>query len=49
MLYISDGYVCELETQILLTGDLDFIEKGELGTLKKLRRNRKNVRGAESL
>ncbi len=27
--------VCELETQILLAGDLDLIEKGELGTTKK--------------
>ena len=35
MLYISYGSVCELETQILLAGDLDFIKKGELGTLKK--------------
>jgi len=35
MLYISYGYVYELETQILLAGDLDLIEKGELGTLKK--------------
>ncbi len=35
MLYISYGSVCELETQILLAGDLGFIEKGELGTLKK--------------
>jgi len=34
MLYISYGSVCELETQILLAGDLDLIEKGELGTLK---------------
>ncbi len=25
----------ELETQILLAGDLDLIEKGEMGTLKK--------------
>ncbi len=33
MLYISYGSVCELETQILLAGDL--IEKGELGTLNK--------------
>ena len=32
MLTISYGSVCELETQILLTGDLGFIEKGELGT-----------------
>ncbi len=28
MLYISYGWVCELETQILLAGDLGFIEKG---------------------
>ena len=35
MLYISYGSVCELETQILLAGDLDLIEKGELGTLQK--------------
>ena len=27
--------VCELETQILLVGDLDLIEKGELSTLNK--------------
>ena len=35
MLYISYGSVCELETRILLTGDLGFIEKGELGAAKK--------------
>ncbi len=35
MLYISYGSVCELETQILLAGDLDLIEKGDLGTAKK--------------
>ena len=35
MLYISYGSVCELETQILLAGDLDLIEKSELGALKK--------------
>jgi len=35
MLYISYGSVCELETQILLAGDLDLIKKGELGILKK--------------
>ncbi len=35
MLYISYGSVCELETQILLAGDLNFIEKDELGTSKK--------------
>ncbi len=34
-LYISYGSVCELETQILLAEDLGFIEKGELGTVKK--------------
>ena len=28
-------FVCELETQILLAGDLGFIEKGELDTTKK--------------
>ncbi len=35
MLYISYGSICELETQILIAGDLGFIEKGELGTAKK--------------
>ena len=35
MLYISYCLVCELEAQILLAGDLGFIEKGELGTAKK--------------
>ncbi len=35
MLYISYGFVRELETQILLAGDLGFIEKGELGEAKK--------------
>jgi four helix bundle protein len=35
MLYISYGSVCELETQILLAGDLDLIEESELGILKK--------------
>ncbi len=34
MLYISYGSVCELQTQILLAGDLGFMEKGELGTVK---------------
>ncbi len=32
MLYIAYGSVCELETQILLAGDLDFIEKKEEDT-----------------
>ncbi len=35
MRYISYGSVCELETQILLAGDLDLTEKGELGSLIK--------------
>jgi hypothetical protein len=35
MLYISYGSVCELETQILLSGDLELIEKGELDKLKR--------------
>jgi four helix bundle protein len=34
MLYISYGSVCELETQILLAGDLGFIEKGEWSKVK---------------
>jgi len=29
------GSVCELETQIILAGDLDLIAKGELSTAKK--------------
>ena len=32
---ISYGSLCELETQILLAGDLDLIEKGELSRLIK--------------
>jgi four helix bundle protein len=35
MLFISYSSVCEPETQVLLVGDLGFIEKGELGTAKK--------------
>ncbi len=35
LLYISYGSVCELETQVLLAGDLDLIEKVELVKLKK--------------
>ncbi len=50
MLYLSYGSVCELETQILLAGDLDLIEKGELGTPKKRHsRNRKNVKSADKV
>ena len=30
MLYIAYGSICELETQVLLAGDLGFIEKGDL-------------------
>ena len=32
MLYIAYGSICELETQILLAGDLEFIEKEDLET-----------------
>ena len=35
MLYIAYGSVCELETQILLAGDLGLIVKGELDALNK--------------
>ena len=35
MLYISYGSVCELETQILLAGDLNLIDKREWDVLKK--------------
>ena len=34
MLYISYGSVCELETQILLAGDLGFVEESVLDSLK---------------
>ena len=33
LLYIAYGSVCELETQILLAGDLGYIEKEELNTV----------------
>ncbi len=36
MLYISYGFFCELETQILLAGDLGLLDKGELVTAKKV-------------
>ena len=36
MLYISYGSICELETQIILVGNLDLIEKGEMDTLNKV-------------
>ena len=35
MLYISYGSLCELETQILLAGDLDFISRRDLGPIKE--------------
>ena len=35
MLYIANGSICELETQVLLAGDLDYIDKSELGTAKE--------------
>jgi len=35
MLYISYGSVCELETQTLLAGDLDFIKTGDFDTVKR--------------
>ena len=35
MLYISYGSICELETQVLLAGDLNFIKQDELGALKE--------------
>ena len=33
MLYISYGSVCELETQVLLAGDLKLIDEKELNTV----------------
>jgi len=35
MLYIAYGSVCELETQILLAGDLNFIGTDELDSAKQ--------------
>ena len=35
MLYIAYGSVCELETQILLSGDLELIKEDVLGAVKK--------------
>lgn len=35
MLYISYGSICELETQVLLAGDLKFIESVYLGVMKR--------------
>ncbi len=43
-------FVCELETQILLAGDLGFIKKGDLGTAKKRHsRSRKNVKSTDKI
>jgi len=47
--YKSYGFVRELETQILLAGDLDLNEKSESGTLKRHRRNRKNVKSSDKV
>ncbi len=33
-LYIADGSVCELETQVLLSGDLNYVNKENLKALK---------------
>ncbi len=49
MLYIYYGSVCELETQILLAGDLGLIEINEWGKLKKTCRNRKDVKSADKV
>jgi len=35
LLYISYGSVCELETQILLAGDLGYIKKDDLDKVKE--------------
>ena len=35
MLYIAYGSICELETQMLLAGDLEFIESGYFGVMKR--------------
>ena len=35
MLYISYGSVCELETQVLLAGDLNFIKQNDLDKVGK--------------
>ena len=34
MLYIAYGSVCELETQVLLAGDLGFVKNGAFNNLK---------------
>jgi four helix bundle protein len=34
-LYIAYGSICEMETQILLSGDLGYIETGQLETLQE--------------
>jgi four helix bundle protein len=35
MLYIAYGSICELETQVLLAGDLGFVDKRNLKTVKE--------------
>jgi four helix bundle protein len=50
MLDIAYGSVCELEIQILLAGDLGYIEEGELGKAKKdISRHGKHVKGADNV
>ncbi|MBM4055481.1 MAG: four helix bundle protein [Planctomycetes bacterium] len=34
-LYIAYGSICELETQVLLSGDLDYVEPERIETLQK--------------
>ena len=34
MLYIAYGSICELETQVLLAGDLGFVGTGDVETVK---------------
>ena len=48
MLYISYSSVCELETQILLAGDLDLIEKSEMGALRSIA-DRKNAQSTDKV
>jgi len=35
LLYVAYGSICELETQILLSGDLKYIETGDLERLQQ--------------
>ena len=50
MLNISCCSACELETQILLSGNLGCIEKGGLDTAKKdIAYNQKNIKSADKI